>query len=268
MKVDGSMALRPWLIKRSYRESNHVRNPSIVRGVLSFVLALFVTSGMAATVVVYGASGNIGSRIVSEALNRGHDVIGVTRNPASMTVDHVNFTARAGDVTDVESMLEIVAGADVVVIAVNGTGAGNLPQNNVMNRAAQTFIAAARRLGSRAPRVIHLGSGMTLYRDGVRVLDTLALTEGERMHGVYYGQLEALEHYRAAPADLQWTVISPPPGRGLHPGERTGVFRVGEDEVVVDENGEATISWEDLAVLFVNEIESPLATRKRITLGY
>jgi len=236
--------------------------------VVCFVLALSVTPGSAATVVVYGASGNIGSGIVAEALNRGHTVVGVTRNPDSLTVGHANFAARSGDVTDLQSMLEVIPGADVVVIAVNGTGAGNLPQNTVMNLAAQTFIAAAQQLGSDAPRVIHLGSGMTLYRDGVRVLDTLGLSEGERMHGLYYGQLAALEHYRAAPKELRWTVISPPPGQGLHPGERTGVFRVGGDEVVVDENGEATISWEDLAVLFVNEIEAPRAIRKRITLGY
>ena len=103
--------------------------------------------------------------------------------------------------------------------------------------------------------------------DGVLILDTLDLVEGEYFHGVYHGQWEALQHYRAASEDVQWTVISPPPG-ALQPSERTGVFRVGEDEIIVGENGEASISQQDLAVLFINEVEDPRAIGKRITLGY
>ena len=237
-------------------------------GAIVAILLVVVVTARAETVVIYGASGNLGSKIVIEALNRGHDVVGVTRNPASMTVAHENFTAMGGDVTNLESMLEIVSGKDVVIIAVNGNGDGNLPENAIVNRAAVTFVAAARQLGNAAPRVIHLGGGTTLYRDGIHVLDTLDLVEGERFHGVYYGQWEALEHYRAASEHVHWTVISPPPGSALQPGERTGVFRVGEDEVIVGENGEASISQEDLAVLFVNEVEDPRSIDKRITLGY
>ena len=237
-------------------------------GVRIGILLVVVVTAHAETIVIYGASGNLGSKIVNEALNRGHDVIGVTRNAASMTFAHENFTATAGDVTNLESMLEIISGKDVVIIAVNGNGDGNLPENATVNRAAQAFIAAARQLGTTAPRVIHLGGGTTLYRDGIFVLDTLDLTEGETFHGVFYGQWEALEHYRAASEDVRWTVITPPPGNAMQSGERTGVFRVGEDEIIVGENGEASISQEDLAALFINEVEDPQSIGKRITLGY
>ena len=230
-------------------------------------LCLFLSSAAhAETVVIYGASGNLGSKIVSEALNRGHDVIGVSRNAESMTVNHENFSATSGDVTDVDSMFGIIADADVVIISVNGNGDGNLPENAIVNRAAQTFIAAAEVLGDDAPRVIQMGGGYTLYRDGTLMVETLDLEPGHARHGIYYGHIAAISHYQSS--DVEWTVISPPPGAALHPGERTGVFRIGEDEVIVSDNGEASISQEDLAVLFINEVEDPQSIGKRITIGY
>jgi len=230
-------------------------------------LCLFLSAAAyAETVVIYGASGNLGSKIVSEALSRGHEVIGVSRNADSMTVDHENFSAASGDVTDVDSMVGIISDADVVIISVNGNGDGNLPENAIVNRAAQTFIAVAQQLGDDAPRVIQMGGGFTLYRNGMLMVETLDLEPGHPRHGIYYGHLAAISHYESS--DVEWTVISPPPGAALHPGERTGVFRIGEDEVLVGENGEASISQEDLAVLFINEVEDPQSIGKRITLGY
>jgi putative NADH-flavin reductase len=229
---------------------------------------LFSLSGAHAdTIVIYGASGTLGSKIVVEALDRGHDVIGVSRNAASMTFDHGNFIAVSGDVTDLGSMIEIIDGADAVIISVNGNGEGNLPENAIVNRAAQTFIAASRQLGGAAPHVIQMGGGTTLYSDGVLGLDQLGLAEGEPRHGIYYGHMAALTYYRAA-MDVQWTVISPPPGAALQPGARTGVFRIGEEEVLYGSNGEASISQEDLAVLFIDEAEDSRSLGKRITLGY
>ena len=230
-------------------------------------LLIFLSSAlMAETVVIYGASGNLGSKIVSEALNRGHEVIGVSRSTDSMTLGHENFSAARGDVTDVDSMLGIISDADVVIISVNGNGDGNRPENAIVNLAAQTFIAAAQRLGDDAPRVIQMGGGYTLYRDGLLMVETLDLEPGQPRHGIYYGHLAAISHYESS--DVAWTVISPPPGAALQPGERTGVFRVGEDEIIFGEGGEASISQEDLAVLFINEVEDPQSIGKRITLGY
>jgi putative NADH-flavin reductase len=230
-------------------------------------LAFFaVSSADAADIVIYGASGNLGSKITTEALYRGHEVLGVGRDPASMTFDHDNFSAVSGDVTDVDSMVEIIEGADVVIISVNGNGEGNLPENAIVNLAAQTFIAAAGRLGEEAPRVIQMGGGYTLYLGGELLVDTLGLELGHPRYGIYHGHIAAIEHYRAS--DVEWTVISPPPGPALQPGERTGIFRVGEDEVVLGDDGEASISQEDLAVLFINEAEVPRAIGKRITIGY
>ena len=112
------------------------------------VLACVVTLPVAAeTIVIYGASGNIGSKIVAEALNRDHDVIGVSRNPAALDIDQPNFTAVEGDVTSVDSMLGIIDGADAVIMSVRGNGSDNSAEQTVSNRASLTFIEAARRLG-------------------------------------------------------------------------------------------------------------------------
>ena len=112
-----------------------------------------------------------------------------------------------------------------------------------------------------------MGGGTTLLSNGVLGLDGMGVEEGTAGHGRYYGHLLALQNYRAA-SDVRWTVVSPPPGTALHPGERTGVFRLGEDEVLFGENGEASVSEEDLAMAFINEIENPQSIGKRITIGY
>jgi putative NADH-flavin reductase len=231
------------------------------------LISLPALTAVASTIVIYGASGNLGGKIVTEALNRGHDVIGVSRNPASLEFDHSNFSAVGGDVSNLESMLEIIRGVDVVIVSVGGNGIDYTPENSAANQAALTFIQAARQLGAAAPRVIQMGGGTTLFNNGVFGLDLLDVEEGTARHGLYYGHWQALLNYRAA-TDVQWTVVSPPPGAALHPGERTGVFRLGEDEVIVGENGEASISEEDLAMAYINEVEDPQSIGKRITIGY
>lgn len=246
---------------------------SSLRSVAARVAALLALTSLpaltavASTIVVCGATGNLGGKIVTEALNRGHDVIGVSRNPDSLDVDHPNFSAVGGDVSNLESMLEIIRGVDVVIVSVGGNGIDDTPENSAANQAALTFIQAARQLGAAAPRVIQMGGGTTLLDNGVLGLDRLDVEEGTARHGRYYGHWHALLNYRAA-TDVQWTVVSPPPGTALHPGERTGVFRLGEDDVIVGENGEASISEEDLAMAYINEVEDPQFIGKRITIGY
>ena len=224
-------------------------------------------TALASTIVVYGATGNIGSKIVSEALNRGHEVIGVSRNPETLAVDHLGFSAVEGDVNNLESMLEIVSGVDVVIMSVRGYGPNNFPEETTNNRSSLTFIRAARQLGEAAPRVIHLGGGSTLSRDGVLLLDTREVEEGTVQHGLPWGHWLTLQNYRATTA-VKWTVISPSGGYN-EDGVRTGVYRQGWDEVLINEDGRpGGISHEDLAVAIVDEIESPRSIRRRMTVGY
>ena len=65
---------------------------------------------------------------------------------------------------------------------------------------------------------------------------------------------------------LEWTSVSP--AAFIQPGERIGVFRIGEDKLLVDASGNSRISAEDFADALMNEVESPRFIRRRFTVAY
>ena len=241
---------------------NHILTRALA---VILLVALPMLAAVANTVVVYGASGRVGGAIVTETLNRGHEVIGVSRDPASLNFEHANFIAVRGDVTNLDSMLKIIAGSDVVIIAVRGNGADNSPESSATNQAALTFIEATHRLGDAAPRVIQVGGGTTLWKDGIFGLENDDTEEGTARHGMIWGHWVAIENYRAS-TDVAWTVMTPPPGLLLET-ERTGLYRIGEDDVLVDDQGESAISRANFAAAIIDEIEKPQSIGKRITVG-
>lgn len=243
----------------------------LARGAVSLAalgvsLLLVSTSAGAANLVIYGASGNIGSRIAIEALNRGHKVTGVSRKPESLVFNHPNFRAVKGDVTDLESMLSIIAGADAVIMSIRGNGADNSAEEEVDNKGSLTYVAAARKLGAQAPRVLQVGNQATLFRNGVQGLKSGRYEAGSALYGRVAAHQLVLDNYKAVPG-LKWTVLAP--SSGIAPGKRVGEFRVGGEEVLLDPSGkESGISQEDFAVAFIDEIENPRAIGKRIGIGY
>ncbi|MFL2545835.1 MAG: NAD(P)-dependent oxidoreductase [Candidatus Rariloculaceae bacterium] len=230
------------------------------------MLSLFGFAAIADTFVVYGSSGNVGSLIVEEALNRGHDVIGVSRNPDSLEIDHAQFSAAQGDITDPASIVENVRGADAVIISVGGVGPDNTPESAIAYRGANAYIEAASRLGDATPYVIQVGSGTTLDRDGVRVFDTLDLEPGTPVHGLFQGHWIALEAYRAS-SGFDWTVMSAAYGSIMERGEFTGHYRLGDQETLFDRNGSSLLSKEDYAIAVVDMAESHTVTGKRVAVG-
>ena len=229
------------------------------------VIGLTALQAGAETIVIYGASGRVGGVIAAEALDRGHQVVGVSRDPGSLNIEGDNFSAVQGDVTSLESMLAVVAGADAVVISVRGIGPGNTPEEAVTSRAAETFIQTAQALGDAAPRVIQISGGTTLRVNGVSGLDNPELREGTPQHGNAFGHWRAIEAYRASQG-VQWAVMTPPPGAML-PGERTGEYRLGEEEVLFNAQGESTISVTDFAVAVIDEAEQSESLGKRAAVG-
>ena len=150
--------------------------------------------------------------------------IGVSRNPESLKFDNARFTAVPGDVTDPDSIVATVRGANVVVISVRGVGPGNTPQEAVTFRAATAYIEAASRLGDATPYVIQIGGGVTLYRDGVRSMDTLP--PGTERYAVAQGHWLAMEAYQHS-AGFDWTVMSANTGSIQERGRYTGRFGSG-----------------------------------------
>ena len=230
------------------------------------LLGPFTKSALADTFVVYGASGNVGSVIVEEALSRGHEVVGVSRDPGSLQNENSNFSAAPGDVTDPVSIIATVEGADAVIVAVGGVGPGNTPEEAVAYRGALAYIEAASRLGAATPHVIQVGSGTTLNTNGVRVFETLDLEPGTFVHGLFQGHWLALEAYRQS-TGFDWTVMSAAYGSIMDQGESTGRYRLGDQETLFDRNGSTLLSREDYAIAVIDMAESHTVTGKRVAVG-
>ncbi|MGH3128741.1 MAG: NAD(P)-dependent oxidoreductase [Gaiellaceae bacterium] len=209
---------------------------------------------------VIGGGGMIGSRIVTEALDRGHNVTLVVRDPSKVTESHERLTVIRGDVLD-GSIADLVEGRDVVVSAV-GTARAEDPDYSLYLNAARSLVDASRRLADTAPRLIVVGGvGSLVDSSGHAILKRVP----EERLPEHLGQKTALDYYVTV-ADVQWTYLSPP-GR-IGPGERTGAYRIGGDELLVDEHGESNISMEDYAVAVLDEAERPRHVGRRFTVGH
>ncbi|GHG58458.1 NAD(P)-dependent oxidoreductase [Streptomyces griseocarneus] len=214
-----------------------------------------------AKIALFGATGTIGSRVLREALDRGHQVTAVVRDPAKVTEQHPNLTVTTGDVLDPASVTEAARGRDVVVSAVGGgDGPGHLA---TIEPAAKALVAGLRALGDAAPRLVAVGGAGSLRTpDGKQVWDAEGLPEF--LLQIMHAHGDALDFYRTV-SDVRWTNISP---AGLiEPGERTGTYRTALDDLVVDADGKSRISAEDYAVALIDEIETPKHVGERFTVG-
>ncbi|MEW2355440.1 NAD(P)H-binding protein [Spirillospora sp. NPDC029432] len=201
-------------------------------------------------ITVFGAAGAIGGRIVTEALSRGHDVTPVTRRPAP--------GARTGDASDIGDVIALSAGQDLVISATR-PAPGSEPELVATTR---TLLAGLRRTGV---RLLLVGGAATLTdpATGLRVVDGPDFPAAWRPIALACaGQLGACR----AETAVDWTYASPP--ALIEPGNRTGRYRLGADELVVDAGGVSAISMEDFAVALLDEAERPKHTRTRFTVGW
>ena len=226
------------------------------------------------TIVVYGASGSIGGLIVDEALERGHAVIGVSRSPDRLTVEHANFTPVQGDVTDVASFTAVTDGADAVVISVQGTPEGDFSPESATHALAAGTAAEALAGMEGAPYVLQIGGATTMFPTVEEMLANapFPVPEGTPIYAMLIGHKVALDAYRAS--DIDWTVLTPPLGisgwtpEGITDAQPRGEYRTSTTEFVMDEEGNSGIYVADLAAAAVDEIENRAFVRQRFTIGY
>jgi len=217
-----------------------------------------------ARIVVFGASGMIGRRIVREALDRGHHVTAVARDISRITSSAEGLTVAAGDATDPQSVAGLALGSDVVVSAIAPPHGPGVDAEEALLAAADGLIDGLRPLGEDAPLLIVVGGAGSLeVAPGLRLLDAPGFPDEYRPAALAHAA--ALEHYRKV-VDLAWTVLSPP--TTIAPGERTGVFRLGGDTLLSDAEGNSNISAEDFAVAILNEAEAPSHLGHRFTAAY
>lgn len=219
-------------------------------------------------ILIYGATGKVGSKTVDEALNRGHVVTAVSREPSRIKVTHDNLTAVKGDLLDTESVTRLVAGQDVVIISVRGVlGRSKDPNDAVPFIAVKNVVEALRDMREEAPRLIHVGgSGSLVVKPGVLYADTLPMIFVPRkLQTEIEGQVLALEYLRSV-SDVDWTYATP--AKNFTNGKRTGKFRIGGDQLIESKSGRSRISRADFAVALIDEAENGRFIQQRFSVVY
>jgi putative NADH-flavin reductase len=211
-------------------------------------------------IALIGGTGFIGSGILEEALNRGHQVTAIVRHPENLP-QHPGMVAQLGDVTDPVQVPGLVVGHDAVISAYS-------PGKDVADR-RQVHAASYRNIidGVKRARVDRLlvvgGAGSLEVSPGVQLVDTPEFPEAWKEGSL--GGRDVL-YMLQEETDLDWTYLSP--SMHIEPGERTGEFRLGTDQLLKDSNGESRISIEDYAVAMLDELEDPQHINQRFTVGY
>ncbi|WP_328868796.1 NAD(P)H-binding protein [Streptomyces sp. NBC_00287] len=229
---------------------------------------------------VIGATGGIGSRVVTEALGRGHHVTAFSRDATQIDEDRKNVVWQSLDVLDADAIAAVLPGLDVLISAFQpGNAAKDIADTVARSIADPTVYATAARALLKAleshPRtrlIVIGGAGSLEIEPGLvradsdqllhETLDSIGLPR-EYIAAVR-GHRDALDVLRTS--NRLWTYFSP--AEDIAPGERTGRFRIGGDQPVLDADGRSRISMEDAAVALVDEAELPRFVQRRFTIGY
>ncbi|MDB4906103.1 MAG: dTDP-4-dehydrorhamnose reductase [Gemmatimonadetes bacterium] len=214
-------------------------------------------------IVLFGATGNVGRRVASEALGRGHEVVGVVRDPDTASAPDPRVRLVKGDATKAEDVALVVGGADAVVSAIS-------PRPNARGMAAPSLSANSRALiaglkSAGVRRVLYVGGASSLeVSPGQALADTPDFPDAYK-NEAREGR-EALAIWREEAEGLDWTYLSP--AAEIAPGRRTGEYRTSGDQLLVNEHGHSNISFEDYAVAVLDELEHPKHVGERFGVAY
>jgi hypothetical protein len=211
-------------------------------------------------VVLLGATGFVGSALLGEALSRELEVTAIARHPEKLASQE-GLVAKAGDVYDPGLLATLIEGHAALISAFN-PGWKNPSLYDDQVRGTASIIKAVKTAGIK--RILWVGGASGLeVKPGVRMLDGPGLPDWVRPGAL--ATFNALEQLRKEP-ELEWTYLAP--SADLFPGERTGKFRLGTDQLLVDANGQSRISVQDYAVAMLDELEKPQHIHQRFTVGY
>jgi putative NADH-flavin reductase len=208
-----------------------------------------------ARISVLGGTGYTGEAIVREAQRRGHEVTAVSRKDPAQPVDGVSYVT--GSVLDDDVLDRVTEGQDVVIEAVSPRGDMAGQEEGLVERLIARATASGTRLG-----VIGGASSLLVAEGGPRLYDVNEMPPEVRPE-VDTG-LALLDALKAAPEALDWFYVSPPVTYGAWaPAPDTGAYRLSDDVLLTDEQGNSTISAADLARAVLDEIEQPRYRRRR-----
>lgn len=213
-------------------------------------------------ILLIGASGYAGAALLDEALNRGHEVTAMVRHPEKITRKAPNLHIVKGDATDPAELAAAAQGKDAVVSAYNpGWDNPHIYEDTLRNY--PRILEGVRQAG--VNRLLIVGGAGTLFvKPGLRLMDTGKLAE-EWMPGVK-GLAEFFLNTLTKVDDIDWVFLSP--AADFFPGERTGKYRTGKDDLLTDEKGDSRISTADYAIAMIDELEQPRHHKERFTVAY
>jgi putative NADH-flavin reductase len=211
-------------------------------------------------IALIGATGFVGTAILQEALNRGHEVTAIVRNPEKLQA-HPKLHPQEGNVYNEDEVARLVAGHNAVISAFN-PGWSNPDIYNEQVKGTRAIINGVKKAG--ITRLLFVGGAGSLeVRPGVQSMD-LPGFPAEYKQGALATR-EALTMLRHE-SGLEWSFLSP--SADVFPGQRTGTFRLGTDKLLKDAKGQSRISVQDYAVAMIDEVEKPNHIRQRFTVGY
>jgi putative NADH-flavin reductase len=210
-------------------------------------------------IILFGATGRVATRILNEALTRGHQVTAVSRDASTATLAaQKNLTVVSADVLDPAQVAQAVAGHDVVI---NSVGAPDGAAGDFLSQVARSLIEAL--TSARVARLIAVGgAGSSWVSPTVQLVDTPEFPESVRPGA--NDHRTALGVYKQS--DLNWTFVSP--ASIFLEGERTAVYRTSAGQRILDENGESRITLEDFAVAMLDEAENGQYVRSHMCAAY
>lgn len=215
-----------------------------------------------ANVLLIGATGFVGSAVLNELVSRGHKVTAVARNIEKVAKSELLDVVKE-DVANVDAIAKLADGKDVIISAYN-PGWTNPDIATLISENYPKILSAAKKSGVK--RLLIVGGAGTLFcAPGLRVVDSGAIPEeimgGVRPLGDFY--LNTLMNEK----DIDWVFFSPA-GVFDQQGKKTGNYRLGKDDLIVDAEGNSHISVQDYADAMVNELEKPAHHKERFTIGY
>jgi putative NADH-flavin reductase len=211
-------------------------------------------------VALIGATGFVGSAILTEALDRGHQVTAIARHPETLQA-RAGLRPQKGDIYNIDDMASLIAGHDAVISAFSPSKIDpDIRRKQV--EGIETLIAAMKRVGLRRLLLVG-GAGSLEVKPGQWVIDQPDFPE--QWKGTALATADVLEALRAEQG-LEWTFLSP--AAMLEAGARTGKFRLGTDRLLVGANGQSRISTGDYAIAMIDELEQPTHVGQRFTVGY
>jgi putative NADH-flavin reductase len=202
-----------------------------------------------------GATGYVGAKLMAEALARGHHVTAIARNANGLPPGQANLTVAKVDATDAAALARVAVGHDLVISAFN-------PGLDAAGTGTLAILDGVKRAG--VGRLLVVGGAGSLYLpSGQRVVDQpdfpAEWKEGALRTAAFLDQLREEK-------ELDWVFLSP--AAELVPGERTGQYRIGKDQLLTDAEGASRISLQDYAVAMLDEAEHPRHHRERFTVAY